>query len=145
VSVPPFLREMLAAHLSAYPTAEGFVFSGPEGGPLRPRNFRRRAFAPAVQRARLEPLRVHDLRHTCAALLVAQGAHVKEIADRLGHSSPVVTMRVYAHVLPSLEERLSEGLEAAFRAAEGSRAPSVPPQAPVAVLRPLTPESEKAV
>ena len=47
---------------------------------------------------------MHDLRHTCAALLIAQGAGPKEIAERLGHSSPVVTMTVYAHVLPSLDD-----------------------------------------
>jgi len=40
---------------------------------------------------------------------------VKEIAERLGHSSPVVTMTVYAHVLPSLDERLTDGLEETFR------------------------------
>ena len=61
--------------------------------------------------------RIHDLRHTCAALLIAQGAHAKEIAERLGHSSPVVTMTVYAHVLPSLDQRLTEGLEETFRLA----------------------------
>jgi hypothetical protein len=48
-------------------------------------------------------------------LLIAQGAHAKEIAERLGHSSPVVTMTVYAHVLPSLDERLTDGLEETFR------------------------------
>jgi hypothetical protein len=48
---------------------------------------------------------------------VAQGAHVREIAARLGHSNPMVTMRVYAHILPSLDERLATGLEQTFRAA----------------------------
>jgi integrase len=68
------------------------------------------------------PLRVHDLRHTCAALLVEQGAHVKQIADRLGHSYPVVTMKTYAHILPSLEEWLSDGLEQVLQSARASGA-----------------------
>lgn len=123
VTLPPFLREMLARHIERFTGSDGFVFPSPEGGPLRPGNFRRRVFTPAVKAAGLAPLRVHDLRHTMAALLIAQGAHVKEIADRLGHSSPMVTMTVYAHLLPSLEERLSDGLEATFLAAR-AEAPS---------------------
>jgi len=62
-------------------------------------------------------VRFHDLRHSQVALLIAQGAHVKEIADRVGHANPTVTMRTYAHVLPSLEERLRDGLEDTFRSA----------------------------
>jgi integrase len=123
VSLPAFLRTMLARHIERGFTADdGSVFSAPEGGPLRPRNFRRRAFAPAVRTAALpEGFRIHDLRHTCAALLIAQGAGPKEIASRLGHSSPVVTMTVYAHVLPSLDVRLTDGLEETFRATSAQR------------------------
>jgi integrase len=118
-NLPPFLRQTLAAHIErGYTAADGSVFSAPEGGPLRPANFRRRVFSSAVRAASLpEGFRIHDLRHTCAALLIAQGAQAKEIADRLGHSSPVVTMTVYAHILPSLDERLTTGLEEAFRRA----------------------------
>lgn len=71
-------------------------------------------FEPARRAAGLpDGFRIHDLR--CAALLIAQGAHAKEIAERLGHSSPVVIMTVYPHVLPSLDERLTDGLEETFR------------------------------
>ncbi len=127
VTLPPTLRELLERHIERYTGRDGFVFPSPDGGPLRPNNFRRRVFAPAVKAAGLAPLRVHDLRHTMAALLIAQGAHVKEIADRLGHSSPMVTMKVYAHLLPGLEERLADGLEATFRAATAA---SVRPHGP---------------
>jgi integrase len=117
VTLPPFLRQMLAAHIEqGFTASDGSVFSSPEGGQLRPRNFRGRVFGPAVAEAGLpKGFRIHDLRHTCAALLIAQGAHAKEIAERLGHSSPVVTMTVYAHILPSLDERLTDGLERTFR------------------------------
>jgi len=50
-------------------------------------------------------------------LLIEQGAHAKVIADRLGHSSPTVTMKVYAHILPSLGGRVTSGLEETFRRA----------------------------
>jgi integrase len=117
VSLPSFLRTFLAAHIEhGFNATDGSVFSSPEGGRFRPANFRRRVFAPAVRAAELpECFRIHDLRHTCAALLIAQGAGPKEIADRLGHSSPVVTMTIYAHVLPSHDERLTSGLEQTFR------------------------------
>lgn len=143
VSIPPFLRQMLAAHLAAYPTTEGFVFAAPQGGQLRPQNFRRRVFAKAVRAAGLEPLRVHDLRHTCAALLIGSGAHVKEIAERLGHSSPAVTMKTYAHVLPSLEARLAEALEVTYRQASvGSFAAYLPPERRPEVVRLSAREAE---
>jgi integrase len=120
VTLPPFLRQMLAAHIEQGFTAkDGSVFASPDGLPLRPNNFRKRVFASACKAAGLpEGFRVHDLRHTCAALLIAQGAGPKEVAARLGHSSPVVTMTVYAHVLPSLDDRLTDGLEESFRQAQ---------------------------
>jgi integrase len=123
VSLPAFLRDMLGEHLARFPSPEGFVFSSAEGGPLR-RTFYRRHYRPAVARARLadgtglpEGLRFHDLRHTCVALLIAQGAHAKEIAERLGHSTVRLTLDRYAHLLPSLDERLREGLEGAYQEA----------------------------
>jgi integrase len=61
----------------------------------------------------------HDLRHTCAALLIAQGAHPKEIQERLGHSTIRLTFDRYGHLLPSLDDRLREGLD---RVWEESRA-----------------------
>ena len=66
------------------------------------------------------PPRFHDLRHTCAALLIAQGAHAKEIAERLGHSTVRLTLDRYGHLLPSLDERLRDGLEATFQTARST-------------------------
>jgi integrase len=61
-------------------------------------------------------LRFHDLRHTCAALSVAAGAHVKLISARLGHSSVQITLDRYAHLFPSVEEALGEQLDALYNA-----------------------------
>ncbi len=55
--------------------------------------------------------RVRGLRHTCAALLIAQGAHPKEVQERLGHSTIRLTFDRYAHLLPSLDERLRDALK----------------------------------
>lgn len=86
------------------------MFTSAEGTALR-RNFYRRHFKPAAQRADLPPeLRFHDLRHTCAALLIAQGAHPKEIQERMGHSTIRLTFDRYGHLFPSLDSRLRDGL-----------------------------------
>jgi len=129
VSLPSFLRDQLSRHVESFPPGtDGLVFGSPTGGPFRLRNFRARVFGPAVRAAGLEPLRVHDLRHTCAALLIEQGAPIKAVADRLGHSSPVVTLKTYAHVLPGLADQLNERLDATFRAASDAAAAPLPPR-----------------
>jgi integrase len=132
VSLPRFLSEMLAGHIAAFPTTTGLVFSSAEGQPLR-RNFYRRHFKPAVRNAGLpEALRFHDLRHSCAAMLIAQAAHPKEIQERLGHSTIRLTFDRYGHLFPGLDERLRDGLETGFRAAQQAPAP---PPADVRTLR----------
>lgn len=60
-------------------------------------------------------LRPHDLRHTCAALLVADGAHPKAVQVHLGHSSIQVTMDRYGHLFPSAAEELANRLDATHR------------------------------
>jgi hypothetical protein len=85
VALPRFLADELRNHLLTWsPQADQLVFSSSEGTPLRRSSFRRRFWVPAVEKAGLEPLRFHDLRHTHAALLIAQREHAKVIADRLG-------------------------------------------------------------
>jgi integrase len=59
-------------------------------------------------------------RVTCAALLIATGAHPKLISTRLGHSSIAITMDRYGHLLPALDIAVTAGLEASFRAAQGA-------------------------
>lgn len=120
LSIPPFLCDILGEHLGAV-RHEEFVFAGARGGPLRRSNFRRRHWKPAVEAARLpEALRFHDLRHTCASILISQGAHPKEIQARLGHASITTTMDRYGHLFPSLGAQLDASLEEVFRTARKS-------------------------
>lgn len=117
LTLPPFLAEMLGQHIAAYPNEDGLVFSAAKGGPVRHHNFVVRHFARGATEAKMpEGLRFHDLRHTCVGLLIAQGAHAKEIQERLGHSTIRLTFDRYGHLLPSLDERLRDGLEDTFRA-----------------------------
>ena len=75
---------------------------------LRPRHFRK-----VLERAGLPPtLRLYDLRHSCATLLLAAGEHPKVVSERLGHASTAMTLDVYSHVVPSMQRAASEKLEA---------------------------------
>jgi integrase len=58
-----------------------------------------------------EGLRFHDLRHTMASLLLSQGQSLRAVSQRLGHSNPALTLRVYAHCLPGDDDQLAAGLE----------------------------------
>jgi integrase len=66
---------------------------------------------PLLQRARLPDLRFHDLRHTCATLLLGRGVHAKLVQELLGHASISVTLDTYSHVLPSMGDRIATAME----------------------------------
>jgi integrase len=120
VGLPGFLVDALD-HQLAGATPDMPVFTAPGGGPLRHGNFYNRIFKPTVQRTlpgELQNARFHDLRHTCAALLIAQGAHPKAIQHRLGHSSITVTLDRYGHLFPALDDALTDALDATYRAAD---------------------------
>lgn len=121
VTVPRSVCEEVAAALAGR-GADELVFRSPEGGPLRQGNFYHRQFKPAVERAGLDPdFRFHDLRHTCAALLIAKGAHPRAIMEHLGHSSISVTMDRYGHLFPDEKDRLANSLDEAARSAKASQ------------------------
>lgn len=116
VVIPGFLRDLLAEHLSRSVPDDpaALVFTSPKGHPLRNTNFRRNIWYPALAEAGLpEGLRIHDLRHTCASLLISQGAHPKAIQAHLGHSSIAVTMDKYGHLFPSDIDALAHSLDRA--------------------------------
>jgi integrase len=109
----------------------GFVFVNTAGNPPHASGFNAFTWARAKRRAGIEGVRWHDLRHTAVALAIEQGAHAKAIQERMGHASVSVTLDRYGHLLPSLGERIADGLDSAFRSAD--QGTSV--LAPVAELR----------
>jgi integrase len=112
VALPGFLVEELARHIEHYPPgAHQLVFTSPGNGPLRRTNWRRRAWTPAVRESVGEPLRFHDLRHSHAAMLIAQGEHPQVIRDRLGHRSIATTLNVYGHLFDGLDEAAAMRLD----------------------------------
>jgi integrase len=85
------------------------VFLSSQGKHLRRSNFNRRVWQPTIRAAGVEGLRVHDLRHTAGTLATAAGGSLREVMDRLGHSTTVAAVR-YQHVMADRElNRLIEG------------------------------------
>ena len=78
---------------------DAYVFS-PTDRPLDPDNFRRRVFEPLLTTAGLRKVRIHDLRHTWASLMIEAGKELHYIQAQLGHHSPSFTLSVYGHLLP---------------------------------------------
>jgi hypothetical protein len=98
------------------------VFTAPLGGPLRPHTWVTNFFKPAVRAAGLPGgLRLYDLRHTCASLLIAQGASVKAVQAQLGHATASITLDTYGHLFPSELEALADRLERARASALAGR------------------------
>ena len=112
------LRERLPAPIDRQ---RDFVFPTAAGTPFGYRNVERRGLDRAANDAGLNPsgipkLRFHDLRHTFASLLIAEGANVVFVSRQLGHASPDITLRVYAHLFDRVEHAAStrDALEAGF-------------------------------
>jgi integrase len=105
VALDPATIALLRAHRSAQQrdaqargiTLSGYVFTAPDGGPLCPEHLTR-TFNKLVADAGLPPVRLHDLRHGAATLMLLAGADLKTIADQLGHSSIVLTADTYLSV-----------------------------------------------
>jgi integrase len=79
---------------------------------VRAANERAAGLPPEEAEAKTIPagLRFHDLRHTSASLLLSQGQSLRAVSQRLGHSNPALTLKVYAHCLPSDDAQLAAGL-----------------------------------
>ncbi len=104
------------AHSPMSPTSPKTVFTAPDGGPLRLGNFRRRIWRPAVQESVGVPMRIHDLRHTAAALAIAQGVHPRVLQERLGHRDIQTTFNTYGGLLSGYDDGIADALDEAFRA-----------------------------
>lgn len=92
----------------------GLVFCTHGGKPLDSHNVARTSFKPLLKRAELPSIRFHDLRHTCATLLLSQGHHPRLVQELLGHSSVALTLDRYSHVMPGMGEQTAAAMEAAL-------------------------------
>jgi integrase len=97
----------------------GPVFVGRHGGWLRGQNLHRRSLHPHCDRAGIPRIRLYDLRHTCATLLLADQVPIKVVQERLGHASPNLTLSNYAHCLPSMQQAAVESINRLFGGTDG--------------------------
>jgi integrase len=89
------------------------VFPKADGGLYLPDHFPRSHFKSLLERAGLPTsIRVYDLRHTCATLLLQAEVHPKVVSERLGHASITLTLDTYTHVLPTMQRAATEKLDA---------------------------------
>lgn len=129
VDLPAFAVEALRQHRKAL-LQEGhpgpLVFCDSEGNPVRKSNLIRRSFAKILVRAGVPRIRFHDLRHTAATLLLAEGVHPKIVQERLGHAQISLTLDTYSHVLPSMQRDAARRLDAVFATAGSQEDASLP-------------------
>jgi integrase len=85
----------------------GLIFSSEIGTPLNPENLVKRSFKPLLKRCGLSEIRFHDLRHTCATLLMGRGVHPKLVQELLGHATIAMTLDTYSHYLHSMGDQAS--------------------------------------
>ena len=125
------------------------MFAAPRGGPIREHKLMERSFKPAAIKAGLcvrtvrrsdrevlvTDLRMHDLRHTAASLLIWEGASIKALQKQLGHKDAVQTLNRYGHLYPDELDSLAERLEAVHKRAraEAAATPARPSSAPTLV------------
>ena len=121
ITLPPVLLASLRQHreTQSRERAEageqwndhGLVFTTRIGTPIEPRNLIRH-FKTVLKKAALPlTIRFHDLRHSCATLLIAQGVHPRVVMEILRHSQISTTMNTYAHVLPRLQRDATTKIE----------------------------------
>jgi integrase len=90
------------------------VFTTQVGTPISRQDLITRSFKPLLQRADLPDIRFHDLRHTCATLLLSKGVHPKLVQELLGHATIAITLDTYSHVLPGMGDQTANAMEDAL-------------------------------
>jgi Phage integrase family len=123
VPMPLFVEQALARHLERQQQERqkagaswidnGLVFCTPHGTPIDPRNLLRE-FKALLERAELPDMRPHDLRHSCATLLIAKGVHPRIVMDVLGHSQISITMNTYGHVTAEAQRSAAQAMDGLF-------------------------------
>lgn len=87
------------------------VFTNEVGGPMEASHLLRHCFYPLLTKAKLPAIRFHDLRHTAATLLLGQGIHPKIVSEMLGHSNIYITLDLYSHVTPTMQQQAAAAMD----------------------------------
>jgi integrase len=120
IVLPPNLAKMLREHkmASRFKAATDLVFPTGTGRAQNGRNVSRRGLDKALENAKLEKLRFHDLRHTHCSLLISEGLNVVFVSRQMGHASPDITLKIYSHMWDAAEHssKASAALDAVYTA-----------------------------
>jgi integrase len=92
----------------------GLMFASESGEPLDRRYLTSCRFKALLKRAELREIRFHDLRHTCATLLLSRNVNPKIVSEMLGHASIAITLDTYSHVLPNMRDQAAAAMEDAL-------------------------------
>lgn len=103
-------EQMRLRHLEGF-EQHNLVFASANGKPVDHNNLVSRHFKPILVKAELPNIRLYDLRHTCATLLLLAGVNPKIVSERLGHASVTLTLDTYSHVLPDMQQSAADKLE----------------------------------
>jgi integrase len=124
IIIPAFVLDLLKEHRLHQKEARlkagaswqenNLVFCNRHGGFLHPDVLRQR-FYKVLAQAGLPRMRLHDLRHSAATILLSMGVNVKVVQEILGHSQVSMTLRKYAHVLPVMQQEAMNKMDALFR------------------------------
>lgn len=91
----------------------GLVFTTPRGTPLDPRNVSR-VYEETLERTGTRRIRIHDIRHTCATILLGHGYTLEDLKRMLGHETIATTSDLYGHLVEARSRELAEGMQAAI-------------------------------
>jgi integrase len=100
-------------------TSFDLAFPNTIGGVMVPDDLAKRSFKRYLAKAGLPPIRFHDLRHTAATLLLSRGINPKVVCEMLGHADISITLRVYAHVTPHMQQGAADIMDSLFKRASG--------------------------
>jgi integrase len=110
LKMPDCAATYLSWHLAEFPH-DMWVFPSPKGSFLRYDNFRKRVWQGATQAAGVAPFDFHELRHTAAAFMIAEGANALQLKRRMGHEDIRTTFNIYGHLFDDDEDALVERLD----------------------------------
>lgn len=116
---PAMMKELKKWKLACPPNKLNLVFPNEAGEPINHSNLVKRYFIPALEKAKIDKMTWHSMRHTYASLLIEQGENIKYVQTQLGHSSPTVTWNVYAHLMKPVNHEAACQLEKTVFEASG--------------------------
>ncbi|MCD8508941.1 MAG: site-specific integrase [Bacillus sp. (in: Bacteria)] len=88
----------------------GLVFCQEDGQPVSWGNFHK-FWVRIIEKTKVRAIRFHDLRHTCASLLLSANVHPKKVQELLGHASIKVTLDTYSHLIPSMQDEVADKMD----------------------------------